>query len=492
MNGVRSPGSADRRQMVRKVLKGAGFRTGSVITSRLLTVVRIIVFARLFTPDTVGTAAIALAAVTFAFAFADFGFLENVIRRHPLRRDNANTAFTMSLLAGAVVFAVVFVSAPLVSELLSQDVTTYIRFLAIFVLTIPLTFPLVYWESALDFEHPAAALVIREFIALAAAIAVQLIFSLGVWSILIGYVGGLGAQAAYIWLLASQRPSLAVHAKYRREGLSFGVPYMFQSVNRQVASRADFLMVGAFNGPTQVGYYSVAWNVPLMLGSLATAIDTMLLPVFARFDSSRQELASLFNRANKMWSVIGSFCCFPLIVFPAEIVEIVFGSTWEPAAPLLRVMSIAFLIRFCTGYAYDNLVLVRGRTKYMMKWGFVNTLLVFSLGLFMIREYGPIGGAWFWVIQASVLGPLVRLPLIWDELRTLQFVRHVWQPVAAGLIAVAGASGAVSLLGDGAAGMAAAAVVYVSLYASILPVVDRSLTADLKRMIALARSKEPA
>ena len=55
--------------------------------------------------------------------------------------------------------------------------------------------------------------------------------------------------------------------------------------------------------------------------------------------------------------------------------------------------------------------------------------LIATLGLYMIQQMGAIGGAWFWIFQAAVFTPMLRLPLIYQELRTLEFVGHVWQPI---------------------------------------------------------------
>ena len=75
----------------------------------------------------------------------------------------------------------------------------------------------------------------------------------------------------------------------------------------------------------------------------------------------------------------------PLVLFPEEIVLLFFGEDWLGVAPIMRVMSISFVIRFCTGYADDNLVMLRGRTRFMLKWGIINTVLVLTLGSFMIK-----------------------------------------------------------------------------------------------------------
>ena len=183
-----------------------------------------------------------------------------------------------------------------------------------------------------------------------------------------------------------------------------------------------------------------------------------------------------------MWSIFGAFFGFPLIIFSEEIVHLLYGPNWDPAIPLLEVMSVSFIIRFCTGYGYDNLALSRGRTSYLMKWGIVNTILLFTVGQMFILKMGAIGGAYFWLAQAICLIPVVRLPLIYQELRTLEYVAHVWQPLLAGLagyLAVAVARRLV-LLQD--APLVLEALIYIGVFVLTLLVIDRNLVSIIKRI----------
>jgi len=481
----------ERREIARKLLAGASARVVGLVLVRALAASRIIVFARLFSPDDIGMATLAVACISMLASFADFGFFQSILRSREQSDRLANTAFSLSLISGGVMLGVALTGAPLVSRALSQDVTTYVRFLSFIVLAVPLQFPKVYFEKALRFGHPTMILVIPEVVSLGVAVAVEMTLHLGLWSLLIGLASGIVLAAFYIWIVAIRRPRPGIDRESVRPLLDFGTPFMLTAANGQAMARGDNLIVGALAGPTQLAYYNFAWQLPIIITSVAAAVDAMLLPVYARLNESRDQFIRLFNMANKTWSIAGSFLGFPLIVFAGEIVHILYGPTWKPVVPILQVMAASFILRFCTGYAYDNLVFVRGRTSYMMKWSFVNTALIFTVGVLMIRAYGPIGGAWFWVLQALIVNPFVRFGLIHQELGTLSYLRHVWQPLVAGLVAAAlawwlhgqaGWPGPVRLITSIAA--------YVTVYAGLFLALDRSFMVDIKRFVALARDQE--
>ena len=100
------------------------------------------------------------------------------------------------------------------------------------------------------------------------------------------------------------------------------------------------------------------------------------------------------------------------------------------------------------------------------------------------------GGAWFWVGQAVILVPLFRFPLIFQELHTLEFLTYVWQPVVAGLVAMAAAYTAfVCFHRLRSAGLILAAIVYVLTYVVVLAFADRQLLADVGTIAGLARAE---
>lgn len=475
--------------LTRKLIAGAGLRVGTVILTRLIGVARIVIFARVFMPEQIGVAALAVSCVSIGAVLADLGFFQSILRSRADRvQDIANTAFSMAIVFGLVAFAALYVAAPLLSDLLRTDLTAYIRVLGVMALAVPLQFPRVFWQRQLRFGHPSAVLLIAELVNLGFALGTELVFGLGIWSLVAGHALAHVVAAVYVWTAADTRPRLQMRAAEARPLFTFGAPLLLTAANGVIMDRADNMMVGGMFGTEQLAYYEFAWQIPLMIAALAAAVDSMLLPLYASVNDDTRGITALFSSACKLWSIVGSFFCVPLILFAQDAVVILYGPGWAPAAPLLQVMAASFLIRFCTGYAYDNLVMVRGRTPYMMKWGFVNSLLLFTGGFMLIRVYGPIGGAWFWLAQAIVLVPLVRVPLIRQELRSLDFLRHIWQPPVAAAAGAVAALLVVWLIPWRGPALIGAGVLYTAVYMLALLSIDRGFARHLKNLLSNVRA----
>jgi O-antigen/teichoic acid export membrane protein len=423
--------------LVRKLFRGAGLKAASFFFVRLLQIFRIIFFARLFQPADIGLASLAVSCITVVSIFANFGFPQSIIRGKEKSQDYFHTIFSLSMLLGSLIFVVIWICAPLFSLIFSQMLEPYIRALALMALIIPAKFPVNFWEKNLDFGHPSIFAIISEAFTFFTAILVQMIWNAGVWSLIIGNLSGFIFPTIYVWVFSRYKPKFHINRNYIKPLFNFGAPLMVQGLNGEAMSRGDNLMVGAYCGTEQLAFYNFAWQLPMLISSFTQSLDSMFFPVFAKIQDDKNSVRRLFNLANKLWSLTGSFLGFALFSFTEPIVLIMYGKTWDPVIPILKVMSLSFILRFCTGYAYDNLVLISGRTKYTMKWGIINTILIFTAGQFMIQKFGPIGGAWFWMIQAIVLIPLIRFPFIYQELGSLEFFHHIWQPFLSGLIACA-------------------------------------------------------
>jgi O-antigen/teichoic acid export membrane protein len=475
-------------KIIRKLFSGSGFRMGSFIFGRIIQLIRIMVFARLFTPNDIGTNALVISIVSVISILADFGFNKCVIRQKDESQSFANTVFTTSLFLGISVLILTIIVAPIFSKVFKFDIANYVRFLAFLPLVVPLNFPQIFWEKKIEFMHPSIAQVIPQVTSLFVSIFVELSYKIGIWSMLIGYAAGFFLTVIYIWIFADYRPKIEVNPDYLKQIFQFGTPIMIQGLNDQVMVRGDNFFVGAYFNASQLAYYNFAWQLPMMISLFSSMIDSMFLPVYSRLHHDKKYAIRLFNYTNKFWSISGSFIGFFLIIFAKEIVDVLYGPQWQSVVPILKIMTISFIFRFCTGYSYDNLVIVRGRTQYMMKWGFVNTFFVLTLGWYMIKNIGPIGGAWFWLIQALILIPLIRLPLIYQELQTFEFLNHVWQPVLSGLVTTLLSYFLILIfpnmtLGD----LSIRVLCYLATYPIMLIILDSRIISDVKQLVTMAK-----
>ena len=421
--------------------------------------------------------------------FGNFGFSQFLIKEKNLSQKSNDTVFTISFFINLFLIIICIIIAPLFSYFFTNNLNLFIYFLAVILLEIPLKLPSVFWEKKLKFGYSTLIPLITEFFTILTIILVEFFFHLHVLSLLIGIISGVFFSIVYIWIFTLYRPKFHYDKNTSKKLFSFGTPIMIQGINGYAMAKGDNLLIAKFWGNEQLAYYNFAWQMPLLISAFVQTIDGMLLPVYSKFNENLNDLRRLFNLHNKIWSVFGSFFGMFLILYAEIIVLVIYGEKWLEVVPILRIMAISFVIRFCTGYGYDHLIIIKNRTSYMMKWGFVNTLLIFTLALFFIKIFGPIGGAWFWVIQCITLIPLMRFTLIYSELKTLNFLNYIWQPVLCCVISlIFGFLSLKYLAFLHPLNIIFSMLLYILTYILLLFIIDKQLLNDIKKIIKLIQS----
>jgi O-antigen/teichoic acid export membrane protein len=121
-----------------------------------------------------------------------------------------------------------------------------------------------------------------------------------------------------------------------------------------------------------------------MMASLSFPITTALLSGFSKLDSiTRENVRSFFKLANKYTSMIVFPVIMLLIIFSNEIVQIIYGPTYQTAAVFLSLYSLLY---FSAGFGYLNLASFYngiGETKMTLKIGILTFVLVALLSPFL-------------------------------------------------------------------------------------------------------------
>jgi O-antigen/teichoic acid export membrane protein len=460
-------------------------RVGGFVLQRGLVLAKAAIFARVFTPEAIGTVTLVIGTVAFFGALANLGTRESVIRDQSLDQRRTDTSFTLSLLASATVAALLLLLTVALARFApGTTLRGWLPLVCVLVFTTPGLFPMYQWERDLRFDRVAVPGIVSELSSLVLTLILWKFSGNAVLSLLLGHVIGFVMSLLWTWTAPGRWPRLRVDPREAWALLAFGLPLALDSLNVQATLVGDNLLVGWLWGNAALGFYSVAWNLPMTIASSLAVLEAMSLPLFAKARDQQGELRRLFNATNKVWAAIGFPLGCLLALYARPIVLYLYGPDWSPTVPILRVMAVSFALRFSTGYAYGPLAVVRGRTAYLLKAGCVSSAFLILVGTPMIAAFGPIGGAWFWLVQLLVLGPLVRFPLIRQELGTLEYLWHGLPPILAGTLATL-VAGVIFHLWPGGAGVIVSLLAFVAIYLGALRLVDPELWGWGRAMIPL-------
>jgi O-antigen/teichoic acid export membrane protein len=126
---------------------------------------------------------------------------------------------------------------------------------------------------------------------------------------------------------------------------------------------------------------------------VSVPITSALFTAFSKLDSttSEDETATFFKFANKYTALLIVPITIFLIVSSKEIVQVIYGSTYQTAAAFLSIHCLLFLL---VGLGYLNLTSFfngLGETRITLKISLITALIIFTLSPVLASAYGVLG-----------------------------------------------------------------------------------------------------
>jgi PST family polysaccharide transporter len=379
------------------------------IVGRVASVASGIVLARILVPEDFGTFAVALTVVNVLFGLNDVGMLLAVVRWQGDLRHGARTAATLAMGFSAVLYAGCFAAAPWFANAMnSPDSTWILRVLSLTILIDGITtVPNGLLHRALRQDR----LAIAEFGAIPVGVVVTIAMAAagyGAWSLAIGQLCGNVVSGVLMMLFSPFVPRPGFDPAVARPMLAFGVPLALTSLLEYLLFNADYVVVGRVLGPVALGLYLLAYNIsgwPVTI--LTDAIRRVSIVGFARLDADDPDtLINSFERTFVLLLTLAVPISLGLAVLSSELVQVVYGDRWAPAAQVLRYLAVLGCVRVAVGYVFDLLIGVgRSRTTLWLKGTW---LVVLVPALAVGAHLDGIRGV---AIAHLLVGVLLALPL---------------------------------------------------------------------------------
>lgn len=414
-----------------------------MIGKSILGFLQIAVLARLLAPEDFGLMAVVIAITAFLQIFADLGVSNALIHHRRVSREELSSLYWLNVLAGVVLALLLIVIGPWIAEFYREPLLQPVLVLvsATFVLIALGQQLRVMAEKRLEFSTLAKIELAASAMGLVVAVSVALAGG-GVYALVGGTLMSSAALAVLSWryLALGWRPLFRLRLGETRKFLRFGAYMIGNNLANTLNLQADVLLGGRLLGASTLGAYSLPRELSLRLASVINPIVTRVgMPVMAAAQDDGALLKAVYLKTLRMTASINFPLYFALAVFAPEVVALIFGSQWEEAVPLLRVLAIWGAWR-STGNPAGSLIFAVGRADLAFKW---NLALVFLMlpAVWVGSQYGSMGLA----LSVLVLSVLLSVPGWWVLIRPLcgagfvEYYRQLVVPAAiAGVAALAG------------------------------------------------------
>jgi len=389
-----------RKSLKKKVFIGAVWLYSLEFFSRGLMVIQTIILARLLAPEHFGIIGVFFIVSAALESFTAAGFKKALVQRKNIDSDFLNTAWTVTVARGIVLFVIVFlVSSSVANFLGTPEAIPVIRVLAISLLLQGFNnVGIIYFSRNLEF-HKEFLWKINGFLA-NFLVSIPLVFILrNEWAIVWGLLAASFVNLILSYVLASYRPKLRFDLKIFNVLFGYSKWLLFSSILIYFSRQGDQIVIAKLLGKVELGIYLIALRFARMPELFSKQIKNVLFPVYSRFQDN---LITMKRTYLKSLNIIVLFC-IPfvggIVILAKPFVSIFLGDKWTPAVVPLQILTIASLINIITvtGMSLSNAL---GKTSYSFK---VNAIWLLTLGVFiypLITRYGVKGVALCYLIRS--------------------------------------------------------------------------------------------
>ncbi|MHB8589540.1 MAG: oligosaccharide flippase family protein [Candidatus Dormibacteraceae bacterium] len=341
--------------------------------TRLVSLVRALILARLIGPTAFGLFAGIAAFTTLIALVADLGLTPFVVYRGRNSRAEAATVAAFSLASGlAGMAAVVALATPIAGFYHQTGARPIAVALSVTVLLAALVAaPSGVLRSEFRFSAIGAAQAGGEAAALGLAVGVALVGG-GVWALVAAALVSPLIALLMLWKWSGiGRPKLGPGWRdIARAARSYGGPVVGGGIVWAVALQGDNMIVGRSLGTTMLGLYAFAYAYGTLPGAIVAAIvGPVAFPVFARV---KDDLAMLHNHF-LLFVRLASLVAIPAMALSVALAPVatiwLLGPRWAGAIQPLQLFLVVGTFRAI--FPTDQTIRALGKTKWELITGMV-------------------------------------------------------------------------------------------------------------------------
>lgn len=393
------------------------------------------VLARLLSPQEAGTAAAVTFFTQLAARLTQFGLGAALVRAKQITHEHVASVFVMNLALGLTAWITLTIAAPSAGAFFhSHDVGAALRIAAFeFIIAAFSSVPTSLLSRDMRYQESSTSDWLSTIAQSGAAVLLAW-RGFSFWSLVYASLIGDGTRAlCRIWM-TRWIPSVRMSRSALADMLSFGTGIYVRNLLDYCAQNIDNLIVGRVLGVSSLGYYDKAYSgMSRFVAYINLSGPSVSFRVFALLDGEPERFRRGYRKVMLSVTLVGFPLLCSMILLAPEVIEVLFGRRWMPAAVPFQLLCGAGLLRLLNAYA-SSATQAKGRIWSEVKRQALFTA-VLATAVWLFSRWG-ISGAAGGVLLATALVTLLLQSLV-KRLASLSW-RDVLTPLIPGTICAAG------------------------------------------------------
>ena len=417
-----------------EIAKGAAWVIFCRALTRGISVISIVILARLLSPEDFGIMALAMAMIAVMELAGNFSFDVTLIQKQDAADEHYNTVWTLGLIFQTAIALLLVASAFPLAAAFDEPQLAYAL---IALSSVPLlaglqNIRIVDFRKHMLFHKDFAYMFTKRLVGF--AVTIPLAFYLkSYWALVVGTIAGHLSGTILSYVLLPYLPRFSF--KHCKELFSFSGWLFVNNILLFFRYQASDIIVGKVAGTASLGIFEVSNQVGnLATNELIAPINRAVLPGLSKVNDNPQELSANFLRIVGVIALIAVPAGVGISAVAEPLVHAGLGEKWLAAIPVITILGMASAVACLETYV-DTACLAVGRPDIVTKLYAVYVPVLLTLTTIFTQQWGVVGAAYGWLTAA-----LLNLPLFYTVmLRAIKvpiraFVFRVWRPAVACMI----------------------------------------------------------
>lgn len=337
------------------------------LASQLIYAVVGIILANLLTREDYGLVGALTVFQAFAIIFADSGFGAALLRKKDVSQQDYSTVFWFNLTVSLLIYMILRVGAPLIADIFHDR--RLIPLSKVMFLTFVANALSIVQVNRLTREMNTRPIAVANSVALilSGAIGVWMAFTgYGVWALVWQSLSMAVIKTAWLWITIRWLPSLCFSKDSLRSIWRIGMSVFSSSALNTLCQHIYSLVIGAFYSLSSLGLYTQAdkWS-KMPTASFSQILTSSFVPHLARYQDDPVSFRRETGRINRWTAMVALPLLTLMAVCGTPIFHLLFGTRWDDAIILFRILSLRGIFVIFIGL-FGNYLLAKGYGKSLL------------------------------------------------------------------------------------------------------------------------------
>ena len=342
ISNLKTPGET----LSQKVVKGGLWVFFLRIANRGVSLIRLIILARILSPSDFGLLGIALLTMSTLETFSRTGFQQALVQKKEDIKSYLDASWTALILRGFILFIILYFIAPYAAIFFdAPEAKPIIQVIGFSMLFGAFTnIGVIYFRKELEFN--------KEFIYQFAGtlanfiVAISAVFILkNVWALVLGMLAGNIVRCLMSYLIHPYRPRLNFDLEKIKELFVFGKWILGSSILVFLLTQGDDIFVGKLLGATALGFYQMAYKISNMPATeYSCLIATVTFPAYSKIQDNVIKLKEAYLKVLQLTVFLSVPTAGMIFILAPEFTQVFLTQKWMPMVPAIQVLAIYGLL----------------------------------------------------------------------------------------------------------------------------------------------------